>query len=543
MSSKTLSKNVKIFCGSIDSLLNYCSTEEKLLELTENVKKEIKNTTVLYTKHIEEKYFDNRTTGKRFKNDYLEYLLLFINHCQYKNLLPLTKMWLFAALDIPRAIKVISKSNFEQFVNEIYDRVDKAKITHGDAVGIIAAQSCSERFTQSALNSFHSAGAKKSALVGISRIKEILDAFKKLNLPVLGPIDPKYDIEKLYGKTLADYCSESKVINNPELAKENRSNYLLYFKLKDPDDWHVIKNSTYIPQKSKDEMFFMDGVIYMSLHKNTTISHPKLIMEYNKGSRDPQFEPMPNHAYTVFNTEANRHVSGLENCIDYDEEDQLLFFKPKTNLAQCTKSPFPDDPDSFKSNIDFSELLSICPDLDTTKIVSNDIYWIYTTLGISAVEVYLTKEIQSVLGAEGININVQHINLIAANMTHTGEILANKYSGLKGTKSVIRKATFQQGTETFSKAAAKSSIDTISDVSSQILMGKLASIGTAYSHIVDSVVENPVKRYNSPEYVPPSPEYAPASPEIDNNYFQVASPEYAPASPMNDIMIEPEIHI
>lgn len=1054
MSIKTLSNNVKIFSGNSNSLLNYCSTEEKLFELTQSVKDEIKNTIVLYTKHIEDKYFGTRPT-KRKKHCYVEYLKLFVNHVDYQHQLPLTRMWLFAALDIPKAVSTISYDKFKDFVDELFRRVDKCKKTHGDAVGIEAAQSCSERFTQSALNSvdwntqmvirwtgtspapvscdlkvgafidalieerkndiqiqpdgvtvylplkrgeaealspdedgnmmwtsleavtrhppinkdgsntminvtiesghsvtvtkgksllierngklvqvdgdsvkigdkipvvqslpeftnntlfdlatvfkkseyvftdeliaativwdeyrwfskgnwkervpysrsdslrdavlrkrtylidhpgmvtlkdgslrksdkketllpqkitldrdfgffigaylaegcvskfqvvianndldyvnackewpsrlgitshykvrhinngtssslrfpcrllvnllhticgkfsagkrvpffafgapdefikglldayfsgdgtvskkrvcivassrsmalrdgislllarfgiqtslgeqlihskinwttedggkrtqekygektpnyilstntigairfaetltltigykqrrldeykkhkprikncsiyqgmndvflqpivsieevpsshpmvydltvektrnmvlhsgiatadtFHSAGAKKSALVGITRIKEVLDAYKKLNLPVIGPIDVDCDIKELYGKTLADYCSETAVVYEPTLSNNKRSNFLLYFKLKDPKDWNVIRESHYIPKKTKDEMFFKDGVIYMLLHKKSVIDPPKLVLEYKHG-KVPIYEHIPHQVYSVLNLEANRHVSGLKDCVDYDEEDKLLFFNPKTNLAQCTKSPFPGKPDTYKSNVDLDELTRICPNLDLTKLVSNDIYWIYTTLGISAVESYLTKEINSVLGAEGININIQHINLIAANMTHTGEIRANKYSGLKNNNSVFRKATFQQGTETFAKAAARSAVDKISDVSSQILMGKIATIGTQYSYLVSDVVEHEtiVERPQSPEYAPvqDSSEYAPSSP-IE---YAPASPKYMPSSPISycpaspiatktfetDIMIEPEIHI
>lgn len=400
-------------------------------------------------------------------------------------------------------------------------------------------------------DTFHKAGTQKSATVGIKRIEEVLDAYKKLALPIFGPIDSKYDVTELFGKTMGDFAIESGVVHRPDLSNDKRSEFLLYFKLNQPSDWVKIEQSPYIPESTKSEMFCKDGTVYFLLHKDTTIEKPKFLMDHAK-SKTMKYEKLLHGAYSAYHTEKNRHVYGLKDCVDYNEDDQMLLFNSKTNLAQCTKSPFPDEPDKFKSNIDLTELFKICPDVDLLRTCSNDIYWIYTTLGISAVETYLVKEINSVLGEEGININVQHINLIAANMTHTGEIRANKYTGLRGNVSVIRKATFQQGTETFARAAADNVVDKVSDVSSQILMGKLPSIGTAYSHIVGKIKEKePVIEQTE---IPPSPEYAPASPidsDNESSEYVPASPiDYCPASPIegirafkSDMMIEPEIHI
>lgn len=551
MYTKIPTRNVMIFTGKSDSLLNYCCTKEKLTNLTNDIKKDLKNTAVLYTKNTEEKYYDTTRSTKRIKHGYLPYLLEFTNHLQYKWNVPLIRMWIFAALDIPRASRTMSLETFKEFVKELYNKTDKCKKTHGDAIGIEAAQSCSERFTQATLNTFHRAGTQRSATVGIKRIEEVLDAYKKLALPIFGPIDSKYDVTELFGKTMGDFAIESGVVHRPDLSNDKRSEFLLYFKLNQPSDWVKIEQSPYIPESTKNEMFCKDDTVYFLLHKDTTIEKPKFLMDHAK-SKTMKYEKILHGAYSAYHTEKNRHVYGLKDCVDYNEDDQMLLFNSKTNLAQCTKSPFPDEPDKFKSNIDLTELFKICPDVDLLRTCSNDIYWIYTTLGISAVETYLVKEINSVLGEEGININVQHINLIAANMTHTGEIRANKYTGLRDNVSVIRKATFQQGTETFARAAADNVVDKVSDVSSQILMGKLPSIGTAYSHIVGKIEEKePVVE---PTEIPPSPEYAPASPIASDNesseYVPASPIDYCPASPIegikafkSDMMIEPEIHI
>ena len=259
-------------------------------------------------------------------------------------------------------------------------------------------------------------------------------------------------------------------------------------------------------------MFYDGGTIYFWLHRDASPS---------------PVEGTPQSVYASYRREAQRHVSGLRDCIDYDEEDGTLMFANKTSLTvSCTVTG------QLKSKIDFSELFRFCPDVDLRGTVSNDIYWIYTTLGISAVEVYLNREFTTVLGAEGININPQHVNLITANMTQSGEIRANKYSGLKGVEGVISKATFQQATETFCRAAASGTVDSVTDVSSQLILGKILGIGTAHTHMIRDVVERHVD-LGVPEYVPEA--------HTDSCEYRPASPE--PVSEKSDMTIEPEIHI
>ena len=61
-----------------------------------------------------------------------------------------------------------------------------AKITPGEAVGAVAAQSIGEPGTQMTLKTFHFAGvASMNITLGVPRIKEIINAVKEISTPII----------------------------------------------------------------------------------------------------------------------------------------------------------------------------------------------------------------------------------------------------------------------------------------------------------------------------------------------------------------------
>lgn len=357
-------------------------------------------------------------------------------------------------------------------------------------------------------DTFHSAGIKKSAVVGIKRIEEILNGVKTLKVPILGPITTRHNPEKLFAKTLGDYAVESGVVYRPTCEKHNP--FMPFFKLKNVDDWLGVISRCSGLAKYKNAMFFEDGTVFFK----------------SKSRPEPT-----NVARALFYKISNTHVSGLEGCIDFDYEDDMLIFSPKTSLVKTRVDPHTNEK-TLLAKIDNNVIADVCPDVDLLKLWSNDIYYIETTYGVAAAENFINQELTRVLGNEGINLNSRHVSLLAAKMTVGGSIKPNTFFGVDIEDSVILKATFQESTRTFAKAAAQCMTDELNDVSAQILMGALPKIGTALSNCYKDV-KPVVERVN----FPPSPEYAPLSPEYVD--LPVTYPEYIPSSPLNDCSASP----
>lgn len=478
-SLKPRTKKLKTTNGNIDFLLtllkNKGITDAKArsLEIT-------RGKPVLYLDHLIGKYED-ASVHNVDKSKHIDFLVSVVSN--FNEFLQAT---LILALNWNLCLNM-----FIKMYEEIEIQINKCLITHGDAVGVIAAQSCSERFTQAALNTFHQAGSKKSAVVGIRRINELLDAMKNISCPMLTKCETKFS-ERLIGKTMGEICVESGIMYCPSDC--NISNFVCFFKILPDIDMSLLS-------LRKNMNVVEDHLIHCTYPESHKIS--TLQSEYHK--------------------EVNRHVMGIKNAESC--EDDIIFLKKGTNIMKT---------------IDFVDIVKLAPDLDILKLQCNDIYFIASTYGISAAESYLVDEIMRVLGAEGININIRHVQLIAANMCVNGCIQPNKYTGVDMEDTVIRKATFEQATTTFCIAASEGYSDKLQDLSSQILLGARPTVGTSFAHLVKPVVETPT--LPSPKYALPSPEYGES--DTESVQYIPSSPIYAPASPVETWeMIEPDIEI
>lgn len=533
-SIKMLSRNVEIFAGNTNTLFSFLmSNKDDLTSLQMLIAQEIKDKTVLFVKDLEEHYkamWEGGGRQKRRKTDPGDYIMTLVkgNNGRFtKNVRSaVTRMVIFFTVDIPWAVSVgYPMDMFGEFVGALCARSDAALITHGDMVGIVAAQSCSERFTQTTLNSFHVAGMKKSAVVGIKRIEDILDGRKTLMYPTLGPIVVSNDDDPsvLVERTLNDYCTASGVRYQPEKVGDDRSGFVGFFFGIDQVTWERVLKPN-LPTGVSQDMFHDVDTLYVTFPRD----------------KDSRFIELACRAL------ACRPVTGIPNAIEYDEEDGLLLFRPKTAMV---RQRLVDK--SMHSIIDNAMLLDMCPSIDLTKMGSNDIYYIQTTFGIAAAEIFIFEELKRTLGSEGININDRHIRLIASNMTASGGIMPNTFSGVDIDNSIILKATFQESTKTFAAAAAMGIVDELTDVSAQILMGAPARIGTTTAKPVYREVGPVVERGGappmSPGYVDGTPEYAelPDGYTSDGDLYVPSSPVYQPASPHNDddYLREPDIHI
>jgi DNA-directed RNA polymerase III subunit RPC1 len=80
----------------------------------------------------------------------------------------------------------IPPAALQRFLDLCFEKYEKSVTQPGHAVGAIAAQSIGEPGTQMTLKTFHFAGvAGMSITQGVPRIKEIINATKKISTPVI----------------------------------------------------------------------------------------------------------------------------------------------------------------------------------------------------------------------------------------------------------------------------------------------------------------------------------------------------------------------
>ena len=421
----------------------------------------------------------------------------------------------------------ISVERFIEMLDYIMNEISKRKISSGEMVGVIAAQSISERFTQTTLNSFHIAGCKKSASqMGIKRVIELLDALRTLVLPLIKNVFTKCPKSNIVFQTIGSVSDIFGIQYNYKGVGSKRNNFDLFF-----ND---------IPLKYKKNLNSNSKLSKFDFEIKTNDDKFCSLIIYN-----PVKMALSNIKKLVPKI-SSFHLSGCFNATEL--EDNTIYFKQGTM--------------NYKT-LELQDILESFPDVDLNKILPNDIHFIYQTYGIEATRTYILKEFPTVLAQEGIEIDHRHIMLLVDNMTYEGYIKPNKYGGIKIEESVILKASFEQATRTFATAASRGVVDNMNNISSQIILGQQAKIGASsccklitYQE-VDKVVEqilllphDQVSSFDSPEYCPApdspvyhstldSPTYQPSSP----SYQALDSPTYQPAPNSPTYQQGPELFI
>jgi len=107
----------------------------------------------------------------------------------------------------------ISDKDKKLIIEQVKDAYEKAKISPGESIGIVTAESFGEPSTQMTLNTFHFAGvAEMNVTVGLPRLIEIFDARKKPSTPRMEiPIRPKFSKTLEMIKEVAMKIKETKL--------------------------------------------------------------------------------------------------------------------------------------------------------------------------------------------------------------------------------------------------------------------------------------------------------------------------------------------
>jgi DNA-directed RNA polymerase II subunit RPB1 len=141
--------------------------------------------------------------------------------------------------------------------------------------------------------------------------------------------------------------------------------------------------------------------------------------------------------------------------------------------------------------------------IDQKRTQCNDIFAIRAAYGIEAARSALMREMNSVLAAYGIYVNLRHFMIMIDWMTWGGDVNALTRHGVKkmmdGT-TPLKRATFEQPVEIFHHAAVKGLEDCLSGISEQLLIGKEPLCGSYYNETI--VEEAYKKKWEEDEWQP-----------------------------------------
>jgi len=347
--------------------------------------------------------------------------------------------------------KGTTKAKLNKILENVYEEYIDMMIAPGEGVGLIAAESIGEPGTQMTLNTFHFAGvAEMNVTVGLPRIIEILDGSKSIKTPMMeiylkSPYSKGKDI-----KTLATNIKETTL---KEVVKEISVN---------------ISNSTIeiiVNTKKLKVLKLNVAKIAKIINDNTKGFHVKpgdgaIIMK----PRSKNIEL--NEVFKLKEKLKDFYVSGIKKIkqvLPVKRGDEFVIITAGTNLADVLDLEY----------------------VDTTRTISNDLYEIINVLGVEAVRQTIIDEVSKVIEAQGLNVDIRHIMLVADIMCVSGAVKGiTRYGVVSEKSSVLAKASFETPIKHIINASISGEEDMLNSVIENVMLNQPVPIGTGLPCLV-----------------------------------------------------------
>lgn len=424
-------------------------------------------------------------TGKRrLRSEEIEYVLSVIT--------PQRSIPLATAVSIMKNIKQPLREELERLEiypvlipelrREIEYNYESSKINSGDSIGITAAQSFGQFYTQSTLNTFHTAGLTvKTVVTGVGRFEEILNATTK---------------PKSVSCTIRFRENNSSIL---ELRNKTRAS-IVYFDIK-----KLTLSMKSSELKSEPDWYEGFELLYNNRFRNyrhfVTINlNLKILYEYLISIEDIAkcIEETYDDLVCVFSP---LHIGVIHVYVDISliemPEDKIHFVTKENvtevymeevvipNLEKLHISGIKGVENAFfvqekgKWHLEteggkFDDVLAH-PDVDMENTITNHIWDIYNTLGIEAARQHILEELTGIMPG----ISVYHSKFLVDYMTRNGTIISiSRYTMRSEGSGALSKASFEETLDNLINAGLFGESENPNSVSTSIICGKLGAFGT-----------------------------------------------------------------
>ncbi|MBI4983024.1 ribosomal L7Ae/L30e/S12e/Gadd45 family protein, partial [Candidatus Woesearchaeota archaeon] len=331
----------------------------------------------------------------------------------------------------------ITKESLLKVMEEVGAAYEYARVHPGECVGLVSAESIGEPGTQMTLNTFHFAGVSEmNVTTGLPRIIEVFDARKDISTPMMeiylnSPFNRDIAAVKRFAAKIKETVFRELVLeysinifdqtfkvkfNQAVLGEYGLSTKELLKLLK-------AKLKSFSVECTEEEMLFT--------HKGK----PEEVKEI----------------YTLKEKIANIKIKGvkwIKQVLPVKRDDEFVILTSGTN---------------------FKEILSM-DEVDSHRTTCNDIYEIYNVLGIEAARQSIINEVYKVVEAQGLNINIRHVMLVADIMCASGEVKGvTRYGVVSEKASVLARASFETPIKHLVNAALEGEIDQLSSVVENVM--------------------------------------------------------------------------
>lgn len=473
--------------------------------------------------------FDTHQAIRRFLDDIIAFMDKQANRVDHLRLLPRTNKSTETPLRAPRRGRVpqrrekreplnsdeirittnnllkVTETSLVKFLDLCIHKYQMSVAQPGHAVGAIAAQSIGEPGTQMTLKTFHFAGvAGMSITQGVPRIKEIINAAKKISTPIITcTLLNKYSeqaaqivkarIEKTYLRDIAEYIED--IWSNGRGSIRMRIDMERVAKLElelTMDDIVRILEKAKGLKLLRREIFTHKNVLRITPEEPTSKDYEEMDLDGTLSEDD--YEAI--RARGRKKKRALSHFQALQelkravlNVIVKGYPDTARAIIRKKDDAPTASSSADDGGGDGREQLELlveGYGLKACmttSGVDGTRTTTNSVMETAAVLGIEAARSVIIAEIRRVM--ESMEIDSHHVHLLACIMTLKGEVLGiTRFGMVKMGDSVLQLASFEKTPDHLFEAATKMKRDPISGVSESIIMGQTVRLGTGATSVI-----------------------------------------------------------
>jgi DNA-directed RNA polymerase subunit A" len=353
-------------------------------------------------------------------------------------------------MHIPAAI---SKSKITEIMDAIATAYEHALINAGESVGLVSAESIGEPGTQMTLNTFHFAGvAEMNVTVGLPRIIEILDARKDISTPMM----------EIYLKKLHNQLEAAKAFA-ADIKETKLGDVITEFSLNVLDQTLTLTLNPTLLENLNITLSTVASVLRKKVKNfsvQTNEENVQIVLGY-KGKPE-ELKEMYNLKEKIKKINI-KGIKGIKQVLPVKRDDEYIVLTAGSNLK---------------------EILAL-DGVDTERTVTNDINEIAAVLGIEAARQAIIEEVFKVIDAQGLNINIRHIMLVADIMTAGGHIKGiTRYGVVSEKASVLARASFETPDKHIINASLAGEEDYLQSVVENVMLNQPVPLGTGLPGLI-----------------------------------------------------------
>ncbi|KAI8573806.1 hypothetical protein RHMOL_Rhmol01G0304200 [Rhododendron molle] len=373
--------------------------------------------------------------------------------------------------NVAQNISGVTSKQLQVFYETCISRYHLKRVESGTAIGAIGAQSIGEPGTQMTLKTFHFAGvASMNVTLGVPRIKEIINASKKISTPIItAPLDRDDNLKTArMVKGRVEKTLLGQVAKSVRIVMTSRSaSIVITLNMESIQASQLCINSQHVK-----ESILRTPKIKLKEPNIKVLDARKLeiIPPADKSELHFELHSLRNKLPLVVVKGVNSVERAVINRTKVDNKEQYNLLVEGTGLQDVMGT----------------EGINGC------KTTSNHIMEVQQVIGIEAARRCIIEEIKYTMASHGMTIDLRHMMLLADLMTFKGEVLGiTRYGIQKMKESVLMLASFEKTADHLFNASVNGRDDKIEGVSECIIMGIPMQIGTGILKVMQRVDEQP----------------------------------------------------